>query len=101
LVSLLFRFYDIDSGEIKLDGHDIKLLNINWLRSKIGLVSQEPILFNTSILENICYGQINKEKFDMNTIIDATIKSNIHFKIENLPQVNFLNTVNSYFSFNI
>ena len=41
-ISLLLRFYDADSGTVYLDGVDIKKLNIQWLRSKIGLVSQEP-----------------------------------------------------------
>jgi ABC-type multidrug transport system fused ATPase/permease subunit len=84
---LLLRFYDIDSGEIKLAGRDIRSLNLNWLRSKIGLVSQEPVLFNTSILENICYGDIQREEFNIKDIIAVTTKSNIHSKIESLPQV--------------
>ena len=54
------RFYDIESGSITIDGNDIRNLNINWLRSKIGLVSQEPTLFNTTILENICYGDLSR-----------------------------------------
>lgn len=53
------RFYDIDSGSVELDGVDIRELNIQWLRSKIGIVSQEPVLFNLSILENIKYGRID------------------------------------------
>jgi ABC-type multidrug transport system fused ATPase/permease subunit len=57
-IALLLRFYDVDSGTIYLDGLDIRKLNIRWLRSKIGLVSQEPILFNMSIFENICYGDV-------------------------------------------
>jgi hypothetical protein len=56
----LLRFYDVDSGAIYLDGVDIRSLNIGWLRSKIGLVSQEPVLFNTSIYENICYGDVDR-----------------------------------------
>lgn len=59
------RFYDIDSGSVELDGVDIRELNIQWLRSKIGIVSQEPVLFNLSILENIKYGRID----DPNVII--------------------------------
>jgi ABC-type multidrug transport system fused ATPase/permease subunit len=58
----LLRFYDVDGGAIYLDGVDIRNLNIGWLRSKIGLVSQEPVLFNTSIYENICYGDIDREE---------------------------------------
>lgn len=54
------RFYDIDSGSVELDGVDVRQLNIQWLRSKIGIVSQEPVLFNMSILENIKYGRIDE-----------------------------------------
>ena len=53
------RFYDIDSGSIELDGIDIRNLNIQWLRSKIGIVSQEPVLFDLTIRENISYGRID------------------------------------------
>lgn len=60
-IALLLRFYDADSGTIYLDGIDIRTLNIKWLRSKIGLVSQEPILFNLSIYENICYGDLSRQ----------------------------------------
>ena len=49
LISLLQRFYLPDSGEIKLDGHNIKDLNLPWLRDQMALVSQEPSLFTTSI----------------------------------------------------
>ncbi|XP_053314465.1 ATP-binding cassette sub-family B member 10, mitochondrial [Spea bombifrons] len=56
LVSLLLRLYDPDSGSIYIDGHDVRELNPLWLRSKIGTVSQEPVLFSCSIFENIAYG---------------------------------------------
>jgi ABC-type multidrug transport system fused ATPase/permease subunit len=89
IVSLLLRFYDIEKGMITIDGRDIKKLNISWLRSNIGLVSQEPVLFNTTIFENICYGDVRLEKaFNINDIINVTTQSNIHFKIDSLPQVN-------------
>jgi ATP-binding cassette subfamily B (MDR/TAP) protein 1 len=61
ILSLLLRFYDVDSGAIYLDNIDIRKLNIKWLRSKMGLVSQEPTLFNLSIYENICYGDVSRE----------------------------------------
>jgi ABC-type multidrug transport system fused ATPase/permease subunit len=57
VIQLLIRFYDADQGLTLLDGKDIRLYNISWLRSHIGLVSQEPVLFDTSILENIRYGR--------------------------------------------
>ncbi|XP_063791191.1 ATP-binding cassette sub-family B member 10, mitochondrial isoform X2 [Pseudophryne corroboree] len=56
LVSLLLRLYDPNAGSIYIDGHDVRHLNPLWLRSKIGTVSQEPVLFSCSISENIAYG---------------------------------------------
>ena len=53
VVSLIERFYDPTSGDVKLEGVDIRDLNIAWLRSQIGIVSQEPVLFDASIAENI------------------------------------------------
>uniref|UniRef100_K7F442 ATP-binding cassette sub-family B member 10, mitochondrial n=1 Tax=Pelodiscus sinensis TaxID=13735 RepID=K7F442_PELSI len=56
IVSLLLRLYDPISGTITVDGFDIRQLNPVWFRTKIGTVSQEPILFSCSIAENIAYG---------------------------------------------
>ncbi|KAL3656242.1 hypothetical protein V7S43_018896 [Phytophthora oleae] len=55
-VSLIERFYDPIEGQVLLDGVDTRDLNLNWLRSQIGLVGQEPILFIGTIAENIAYG---------------------------------------------
>ncbi len=60
-ISLLLRFYDPIDGEILLDGIDIRKFNIQWLRSQIGIVSQEPILFNYSIKENIANGDPTRD----------------------------------------
>ncbi|CAM9316144.1 unnamed protein product, partial [Ectocarpus sp. 13 AM-2016] len=57
VVGLLERFYDPDQGGVFLDGVNIKELNIQWLRSRLGLVSQEPLLFAQSIAENIACGR--------------------------------------------
>ncbi|KAK1616708.1 hypothetical protein QYE76_022225 [Lolium multiflorum] len=57
VISLVERFYDPQSGEVLLDGVNLKELNLSWIRQKIGLVSQEPILFTTTIRENIEYGK--------------------------------------------
>ena len=57
-ISLLLRFYDVMEGSVKLDGIDIRELNIEWLRSNIGIVSQEPVLFDCSIKENILNGNL-------------------------------------------
>ena len=56
VISLLQRFYDPNSGLITLDGLEIQKLNVKWLREQMGLVSQDPILFNDTIRANIAYG---------------------------------------------
>jgi ABC-type multidrug transport system fused ATPase/permease subunit len=56
IVSLLLRFYDPDAGRISLDGHDLRTLDASWLRSQIGVVLQEPMLFSGTIADNIRYG---------------------------------------------
>ncbi|OMJ81471.1 hypothetical protein SteCoe_18035 [Stentor coeruleus] len=65
VVQLLLRYYEQDSGLITIDGNDIKSLDIKYLRSNISVVSQEPILFNTTIYENINYGRILSSKEDI------------------------------------
>ncbi|KAJ6853466.1 putative ABC transporter B family member 21 [Iris pallida] len=55
--SLIDRFYDPQSGEILIDGTNVKELQLRWIRGRIGLVSQEPILFASSIKDNIAYGK--------------------------------------------
>ncbi|CAF4713184.1 unnamed protein product [Rotaria socialis] len=82
-VQLLERFYDVTSGQLLLDGVDIRKLNIRSVRSHFGLVSQEPILFDLTIAENIAYGL---EDVSMESVIDAARRSNIHQFIEQLPQ---------------
>ncbi|KAL0419544.1 UNVERIFIED_CONTAM: ABC transporter B family member 11 [Sesamum radiatum] len=57
IISLLQRFYDPDSGQITLDGIGIQKLNLKWFRQQIGLVSQEPVLFNDTVCANIAYGK--------------------------------------------
>jgi ATP-binding cassette, subfamily B (MDR/TAP), member 1 len=56
ILQLLERFYDPVEGEILLDGHNIRSLNVKFLRSQMGLVSQEPVLFGTTVFENVCHG---------------------------------------------
>ena len=67
-----------------MDGIDIRDLNIQWLRSRIGFVSQEPVLFDLTIAENIAYGQ---ENVATEQIVDAAMKANIHHFIQQLPEV--------------
>ena len=70
------------TGKVMIDGHDIKTLQLKWLRAQIGLVNQEPALFATSIMENILYGQ---EGADMHAIHRAAKAANAHSFIEQLP----------------
>ncbi|NXY34317.1 MDR1 protein, partial [Pomatorhinus ruficollis] len=81
-VQLLQRFYDPDQGEITLDGRDIRTLNIKWLRENIGIVSQEPILFATTIAENIRYG---REDISDAEIEQAAKEANAFDFISRLP----------------
>ncbi|CAF1162851.1 unnamed protein product [Rotaria sordida] len=83
IIQLLERFYDVTNGRLLLDGIDIRKLNLQWVRSHIGLVSQEPILFDLTIAENIAYGL---ENAPMEDIIHAATRANIHQFIEQLPQ---------------
>ncbi|KAF9242527.1 P-loop containing nucleoside triphosphate hydrolase protein [Melanogaster broomeanus] len=92
IIALIERFYDPLSGSVKLDGVNIRDLNIKWLRSQIGLVSQEPTLFATTIKGNVAHGLINtlyehlaeEEKFKL--VKEACIKANADSFIRKLPQ---------------
>jgi ATP-binding cassette, subfamily B (MDR/TAP), member 1 len=84
VIALLERFYNPDSGTILLDGVEIKSLKISWLRSQMGLVSQEPVLFNDTIRTNIAYGkhgEISEEE-----LIKVAKAANAHEFISSLPQ---------------
>ncbi|XP_076946969.1 ABC transporter B family member 1-like [Bidens hawaiensis] len=82
VVSLIERFYDPTSGQVMLDGHDIKELKLKWLRQQIGLVSQEPALFATTIQENILLGRPDASMVE---IEEAARVSNAHSFIIKLP----------------
>ncbi|XP_030553552.2 ABC transporter B family member 15-like [Rhodamnia argentea] len=83
VISLLQRFYDPPNGEILLDGVPVDKLQLKWLRSQMGLVSQEPTLFATTIKENILFG---KEDATMEEIVEAAKASNAHNFISQMPQ---------------
>ncbi|KAG6577949.1 multidrug resistance protein ABC superfamily [Phytophthora cinnamomi] len=83
LIALIERFYDPTSGTIYLDGRDVKTLNVKWLRSQIGMVSQEPVLFATTIFENIAMGGDNVTRDEA---IEACKLSNAHNFIMSLPE---------------
>ena len=81
-ISLIERFYNPTAGQVLLDGHPIDKMEIEWLRSQIGLVSQEPTLFATTIRENIRYG---KPDATDDEIIAAAKMSNAHTFISGFP----------------
>ena len=98
VVQLVQRLYDTTGGkvtnscqvpisitqslQITIDGYEINSLNLKWLRSQIGVVSQEPVLFDTTVAENIRYG---REDASMEDIQEAAKKANAHDFISKLP----------------
>ena len=83
IVKIIQRLYDADSGEVLVGGVNVKELNLKWLRSQIGMVSQEPVLFDTTIAENIRYG---REEASLEEIMEAAKKANAHDFITSLPK---------------
>ncbi len=83
ICSLLPRFYDVTSGRITVDGHDIRSLTLKSLRSQIGVVQQDVYLFSGSIRENIAYGKPDASEEE---IIEAAKRANIHDFIMELPE---------------
>lgn len=81
-IQLIQRFYDPQQGRIELDGCDIKDLNVRWLRNHIGIVGQEPVLFSTTIAENIRFGCPSASQKD---IEKAARLANAHDFIRLLP----------------
>ena len=86
IVSLIERFYEPVSGEIKLGNVNIHHIDISWLRQQISLVSQEPVLFNMSIEDNIRYGALSRNVTN-EEIVDAAKIAKIHEFIISLPEV--------------
>ena len=85
MISLLQRFYDPDSGHITLDGLEIQKLKLKWLRQQMGLVNQEPVLFNDTIRANIAYGK--EGNATEAEILAAAELANAHNFISGLQQV--------------
>ena len=83
IINLLMRFYDIDSGSIRLDGNEIRLLTRDGLRSCFAMVLQDTWLFDGTIFENIAYG---KEGATMEEVVAAAKAARIHSYIQRLPQ---------------
>lgn len=80
---LIFRFYDVISGSITIDGQDIRHITQKSLREAIGIVPQDTVLFNDSIYYNIAYGNINAS---YDEVINASKKAHIHEFIASLPE---------------
>lgn len=83
IINLLMRFYDIQSGEIKIDGRSIKEYKISELRGKIGIVLQDTFLFSGTIMENIRYGRLNATDEE---VIAAAKTASAHGFIKHLPE---------------
>lgn len=84
-MQLLLRYYDPDNGRVDVDGISTTDYPLERIRSKLGLVSQEPILFDRTIAENIAYGD-NERVIPMTDILDSAKAANIHEFISRLPQ---------------
>ncbi|KAF8670749.1 hypothetical protein HU200_050414 [Digitaria exilis] len=83
VIALLERFYDPDSGKILFDNVDLQTLKVSWLRQQIGLVAQEPVLFNDTIRTNIAYGRQGEASEE--EIVAAAESANAHEFISALP----------------
>ncbi|PNS16458.1 Leptomycin B resistance protein pmd1 [Sphaceloma murrayae] len=92
IVGLVERFYDPVAGQVLLDGHDVSTLNLRWLRQQISLVQQEPVLFATTIFENIAHGLIGtphegKPAEEIKKLVEsAALTANAHEFINRLPE---------------
>lgn len=82
LVNLIPRFYDVSSGRILIDGHDIRNVTLSSLRGQIAIVTQQTILFNDTVKNNIAYGDIDRTEED---IVNAAKAANAHYFITKLP----------------
>lgn len=82
IIALIERFYDPVAGQTFLDGKDLKSFNLRWLRNHMGLVQQEPVLFSTTIRENIIYARHNATEAEMK---EAARIANAHHFISSLP----------------
>ena len=82
-VSLLPRFYDVSAGGLRINGRDVRDMTIPSLRALMGIVTQDTILFNDTVANNICYGSRNASRDE---IMDAARRANAHAFIMEMPQ---------------
>lgn len=90
IIALAERWYDPESGSVELDGRDLKSLNLKWLRRQMGLVQQEPVLFNDTVMMNVLYGHHDPdsltEEEKKRIVKQACIEANADEFIEALPE---------------
>ena len=84
VIQLIQRLYDLENGKIEIEDQNIESLNLPWLRSRLGLVSQEPVLFDRTIAENIQYGD-NERDVSMDEVLESARRANIHNFVNALP----------------
>jgi ABC-type transport system involved in Fe-S cluster assembly fused permease/ATPase subunit len=82
MLKLIFRFYDITGGSIKIDGQDIRKVTIDSLRESLGVVPQDPTLFNESIMDNIRYARLDASEGDVQEVCKSAA---VHDKIMTFP----------------
>ncbi|XP_010494139.1 PREDICTED: ABC transporter B family member 25, mitochondrial-like isoform X2 [Camelina sativa] len=82
ILRMLFRFFDTDSGNVRIDGQDIKEVRLDSLRSSIGVVPQDTGLFNDTIFHNIHYGRLSATEEE---VYEAARRAAIHETISNFP----------------
>ena len=75
IIGLIQRFYDVDRGSVRIDGMDVREMNILWFRGFTALVSQEPAMFSGSVRDNIAFG---KPEADEDEIVEAAKAANAH-----------------------
>jgi len=86
LGSLLLRLYDPELGQVIVGGHDVRALSPDWLRGAVGTVHQEPILFSSSIGDNIAYGASSGQQVSSDDIMDAAVQANAYGFIKSFPK---------------
>ena len=94
IIRLIERFYDVNKGEILIDDVNIKEYNLYQLRKKIGLISQEPVLFKRKIYENILYGDLTAERNQVFEAADKAFISKMLYNKELKEQISELKNVN-------
>lgn len=85
-IQLLQRFYDPIGGRIFIDGHDIKQVNLSWLRSNLAVVGQEPVLFATTIEENIRYGKPDASRKEIEEAAKAAGAHDFIIKLQDVSR---------------